>query len=94
MQFKMDEAQADKVRRLNRIAGQIQGVGRMVEEGRYCIDLLNQLSAAKSALAKVESRILKDHAATCVAEAIASGDEGQQREKFEELIELLERQRR
>lgn len=52
------------------------------------------MSAIKAALAKVESQILKDHAACCVAEAIASGDEAQQREKFEELIELMERQRR
>ena len=82
------------VNRLNRIAGQVRGVAQMVEDGRYCIDVLNQMSAIKAALAKVESQILKDHAACCVAEAIASGDEAQQREKFEELIELMERQRR
>lgn len=82
------------VNRLNRISGQVRGVAQMVEDGRYCIDVLNQMSAIKAALAKVESQILKDHAACCVAEAIASGDEAQQREKFEELIELMERQRR
>ena len=82
------------VNRLNRISGQVRGVAQMVEDGRYCIDVLNQMSAIKAALAKVESQILKDHAACCVADAIASGDEAQQREKFEELIELMERQRR
>ncbi len=82
------------VNRLNRISGQVRGVAQMVENGRYCIDVLNQVSAIKAALAKVESQILKDHAASCVAEAIASGDEAQQRVKFEELIELMERQRR
>ncbi|ARU14882.1 metal-sensitive transcriptional regulator [Croceicoccus marinus] len=83
-----------KVKRLNRIAGQVRGIGKMIEEGRYCMDILTQMQAVKSALAKVESEVLKDHAASCVAEAIASGDEGQQRAKFNELVELMERQRR
>jgi len=83
-----------KVNRLNRIAGQVRGVAQMIEDGRYCIDVLTQIQAVKSALAKVESEVLKDHAASCVAEAIASGDEAEQRTKFHELIELMERQRR
>lgn len=83
-----------KVNRLNRIAGQVRGIGQMIEDGRYCIDVLTQIQAARAALAKVESEVLKDHAATCVAEAIATGDEGEQRAKFNELIELMERQRR
>ncbi len=89
-----DENAKKKVNRLNRIAGQVRGIGQMIEDGRYCIDVLTQIQAVKSALAKVESEVLKDHAATCVAEAIASGDEGEQRTKFNELIELMERQRR
>lgn len=83
-----------KLNRLNRISGQVRGIARMIEDGRYCIDILTQMQAVKSALAKVESEVLKDHAATCVAEAIASGDEAQQREKFTELVELMERRRR
>lgn len=83
-----------KINRLNRIAGQVRGIGQMIEEGRYCIDVLTQIQAVKSALAKVESEVLKDHAATCVAEAVASGDEAEQRKKFNELIELMERGRR
>lgn len=83
-----------KINRLNRIAGQVKGLAQMVEDGRYCIDILTQIQAVKSALAKVESEVLKDHAATCVSEAIASGDETEQRTKFNELIELMERQRR
>lgn len=82
------------VSRLNRIAGQVGGIARMIDDGRYCIDVLTQIQATKAALAKVESQVLKDHAATCVAEAIASGDEAEQRAKFNELIELMERQRR
>ncbi|HCE23163.1 MAG TPA: transcriptional regulator [Hyphomonas sp.] len=81
------------INRLNRISGQVRGVAQMVEDERYCIDILHQLQAVKSALAKVETQILKDHAACCVAEAIASGDEADQREKFEELIDLFAKRR-
>ena len=87
-------ANADaKINRLNRIAGQVNGVAKMIEDDRYCMDILHQIQAIKSALAKVETQVLKDHAACCVAEAIASGDEAEQREKFEELVELLEKRR-
>ncbi len=82
-----------KLNRLKRIEGQVRGVAQMVEDDRYCMDILHQIAAIKSALAKVETQVLKDHAACCVAEAIASGDEGEQREKFEELVDLLERTR-
>jgi len=61
---------------LNRISGQVRGVSQMVEDGRYC-------------MARVETQILKSHAASCVEEAIASGDAAQQREKFTELAELF-----
>ena len=81
------------INRLNRISGQVRGVAQMVEDERYCIDILHQLQAVKSALAKVETQILKDHAACCVSEAIASGDEADQREKFEELIDLFAKRR-
>ncbi len=90
----MDKTTTTKVNRLNRIAGQVRGVAQMVEDDRYCMDILHQLQAVKSALAKVETQVLKDHAACCVAEAIASGDEAEQREKFEELVDLLERTRK
>jgi CsoR family transcriptional regulator, copper-sensing transcriptional repressor len=83
-----------KLNRLKRIEGQVRGVAQMVEDDRYCMDILHQIAAIKSALAKVETQVLKDHAACCVAEAIASGDEGEQREKFGELVDLLERTRR
>ncbi len=90
----MSDKNNAKVNRLNRIAGQVRGVAQMVEDDRYCIDILHQIQAVKSALAKVETQVLKDHAACCVAEAIASGDEGEQREKFQELVDLLERTRK
>jgi DNA-binding FrmR family transcriptional regulator len=90
----MNDKTKAKVQRLNRIAGQVRGVAQMIEDDRYCIDILHQIAAIKSALAKVESQVLKDHAACCVAEAIASGDEAEQREKFEELVDLLEKTRK
>ncbi|MEP3050682.1 MAG: metal-sensitive transcriptional regulator [Erythrobacter sp.] len=83
-----------KLNRLKRIEGQVRGIAQMVEDDRYCMDILHQIAAIKSALAKVETQVLKDHAACCVAEAIASGDEGEQREKFEELVDLLEQTRK
>ena len=82
------------IRRLNRIEGQVRGISRMIEEERYCIDVLQQTLAIKSALAKVEDAILKDHAATCVESAIASGDEKDQRQKFGELVDLLSKVKR
>ena len=80
--------------RLRRIEGQVRGIAQMVEDERYCIDILTQVQAVKAALGKAESAILKRHAATCVSEAIASGDEAVQRAKFTELVELFEKAKR
>ncbi len=82
------------INRLHRIEGQVRGIGRMLEDERYCIDVLQQVQAIKSALAKVEDAILKDHAATCVDMAIASGNKVEQRKKFEELVDLIARMKR
>ena len=79
---------------MKRIEGQVRGIAQMVAEDRYCIDILHQVQAVKSALAKVESAILKDHASCCVADAIASGDFIEQRQKFDELIDLFDRVKR
>jgi DNA-binding FrmR family transcriptional regulator len=81
------------IARLNRIEGQVRGVTRMIEEGRYCIDVLTQINAARAALAKVESEMLKSHLNHCIEGAIKSGDADDQRAKARELIELLERRR-
>lgn len=82
------------LKRLNRIEGQVRGIGRMIEEERYCIDILQQIQAIKSALARVEDAVLKDHAATCVNAAIAAGSEKEQRKKFEELVDLMAKAKR
>lgn len=75
--------------RLRRIEGQVRGVARMIEDERYCIDILTQVSAAKSALAAVEREVLKAHADHCVANAMASGDPDEQNRKMTELVGLL-----
>lgn len=77
------------VKRLNRIAGQVGGVARMLDEGRYCIDVLTQMQAIKSALSRAEDMLLADHTAHCVAEAIKSGTAAEQRKKIDELVELF-----
>jgi DNA-binding FrmR family transcriptional regulator len=77
--------------RLSRIEGQVRGVSRMVEEDRYCIDILTQVQALRAALAKVETEVLKDHLDHCIEGAIVSGDKAEQRQKAAELIQLLER---
>ncbi|MBT5485039.1 MAG: metal-sensitive transcriptional regulator [Gammaproteobacteria bacterium] len=79
------------LKRLNRIEGQVRGIKKMIEEERYCIEVLQQMQAVKAALSKVEDAILKDHSNTCVASAIASGNAKQQQEKFNELIDLIGR---
>lgn len=78
------------IRRLKRIEGQVRGVIRMVEEDRYCIDILQQISAIRAALTKAESEILNAHAASCVEQAISSGDAQMQRKTFSELVKLFE----
>jgi DNA-binding FrmR family transcriptional regulator len=88
-----DQQKADQqatVRRLRKIEGQVRGVVRMIEEERYCIDILQQINAIKAALTKAESEVLKAHAATCVDEAIESGNAEVQRRKFAELVRLFE----
>ena len=78
-------------KRLRRIEGQVRGIERMVEEERYCIDLLTQIGAAMTALENVGLRVLDEHASHCVAGALASGDEAEARAKTEELLAAVQR---
>ena len=80
--------------RLRRIEGQVRGVLRMVEDDRYCVDLLTQIDAVRAALHKVEEQILRDHVSHCVAGAFASGDPVEQRHKVEEMVETIGRMTR
>ena len=81
-------------KRLGRIEGQVRGLSKMVEEDRYCIDIVTQISAVRAALRRVEEEILKDHVAHCVEHAIASGDKADQREKIAELMAVIGRAER
>lgn len=80
--------------RLKRIEGQVGGLLRMVEQDRYCVDVLTQINAVRAALHKVESEILRDHVSHCVVGAFASGDVVEQRHKVEELVDTIGRMTR
>ena len=85
------EAKGQVAKRLLRIEGQVRGLSRMVEEDRYCIDIVTQISAVRAALRRVEEEVLKDHVAHCVEHAITSGNKADQREKIAELMAVIGR---
>jgi DNA-binding FrmR family transcriptional regulator len=85
---------ADCRKRLSRVEGQVRGLARMVEEDRYCIEVVTQIAAVRAALRRVEELVLKDHVGHCVEHAIASGDPKEQRIKIAELIAVLGRSER
>ena len=85
---------ADKaalVRRLHRIEGQVRGIERMVEEDRYCVDVLTQISAVTTALESLAFLVLDDHVKHCVADALAAGDDESATAKAEELLAAVHR---
>jgi DNA-binding FrmR family transcriptional regulator len=85
---------ADKqalVKRLHRIEGQVRGIERMVEDDRYCIDILTQIAAVSTALDSLAFRVLDDHVNHCVAGALASGDTDEAEAKSKELLEAVHR---
>ncbi|CEJ85191.1 conserved hypothetical protein [Hyphomicrobium sp. GJ21] len=82
---------ASCLKRLNRIEGQVRGLAKMVEDDRYCIDVVTQISAVRAALRRVEEEVLRDHVAHCVEHAIASGNAADQRRKVAELMDVLAR---
>jgi DNA-binding FrmR family transcriptional regulator len=77
--------------RLARIEGQVRGLVRMIDDDRYCIDVITQIQAVRAALARVEHLVLQDHVGHCIANAVASGDEAERGRKIEELITVLDR---
>jgi CsoR family transcriptional regulator, copper-sensing transcriptional repressor len=80
--------------RLKRIEGQVGGLLRMVEDNRYCVDILTQINAVRAALHKVEEQILRDHVSHCVADAFTSGSPLDQRHKIDELVDTIGRMTR
>ena len=81
-------------KRLNRIEGQVRGLTRMVEDDRYCIDIVTQIAAVRAALRRAEEEILRDHVAHCVEHAVASGNRADQRRKIAELMDVVSRAER
>jgi DNA-binding FrmR family transcriptional regulator len=79
------------VKRLHRIEGQVRGIERMVEEDRYCIDILTQVSAVTTALESLAFQILDDHVKHCVSDALAAGDSDVAKEKSRELLDAVHR---
>jgi len=80
--------------RLKRIEGQIRGIQKMVEEDRYCIDILTQLTSVAAALKGVEDMVMEQHLGTCVAEAMRSGSEQEKQTKIDEIMDILSKFRR
>jgi CsoR family transcriptional regulator, copper-sensing transcriptional repressor len=85
------DIKASCLRRLNLIEGQVRGLSRMVEEDRYCIDIITQIAAVRAALRRTEEEILRDHVAHCVDDAITSGNRAGQRRKIAELMDVIGR---
>lgn len=85
------EIKVSSVKRLSRIEGQVRGLSRMVDEDRYCIDIVTQIAAVRAALRRLEEEILRDHVGHCVEHAIASGNKAEQRQKIEELMAVVSR---
>ncbi|MDA0957143.1 MAG: metal-sensitive transcriptional regulator [Proteobacteria bacterium] len=79
----------DQIKHLKRIEGQVRGVLKMVDDGRYCIDILNQIKAVRNALAKVEGNILQKHLESCLKESMVSEDNFEL--KVSELLEVWKR---
>ena len=88
------EHKQSNLKRLGRIEGQVRGLARMLEEDRYCIDIVTQISAVRAALRKVEAELLRDHVGHCVEHAIASGNKTEQRKKVAELMDVFARAER
>jgi DNA-binding FrmR family transcriptional regulator len=85
------EAKASCLKRLGRIEGQVRGLARMVEDERYCIDVVTQISAVRAALRRLEEEILRDHVGHCVEHAISAGNKTDQRRKVAELMDVIGR---
>ena len=86
-----EDIKSSVAKRLNRIEGQVRGIGRMLNEDRYCIDVVTQVAAVRAALRRVEEEILRDHVTHCVAQAVSSGTKTEQRRKIDELMAVFSR---
>ncbi len=91
--MKKNPSHKDNVVALRRIEGQVRGVQKMIEDRKYCIDILNQIYAIKGALARVEEKILERHFRNCVTEAIKGSSEKEKQQKLDEILKLIHQTR-
>jgi CsoR family transcriptional regulator, copper-sensing transcriptional repressor len=88
----VEKAASDKaLKNLNRVEGQIRGIAKMVEADRYCIDVVTQIEAARAALARIESDLLRQHLGHCVHRAMNSKNASEQEKVIEELVSVFRR---
>lgn len=87
--MKKGTSHTDQLKRLNRVEGQVRGISKMVEEKRYCLDIVHQIKAVKAALSSIESKIVEDHLDHCVHEVMTSRNKAATEEKLKEIKELL-----
>jgi len=92
--MKKGTSHSDKLSRLKKIEGQVRGVQKMIEEKRYCVEILNTVSSVIGALKKLEANILKDHVQACVKKAFTGESVQEKKEKLEEVLSLLEKLRK
>ena len=92
--MKKNPSHMDNLVALRRIEGQVRGVHKMIEDRKYCIDILNQIAAVKGALARVEGKILEKHLRHCVAEAVGGNSETEKQQKLDEILNLINQTRR
>ncbi len=92
--MKKNPSHKDNVVALRRIEGQVRGVQKMIEDRKYCIDILNQIYAVKGALGRVEEKILEKHFQYCVTEAIKRRSENGKQQKLDEILKLIHQTRR
>ena len=92
--MKKNPSHEDNLAALRRIEGQVRGIQRMIEDRKYCIDILTQIHAVKGALSRVEEKILEKHFKNCVAEAVKGASEKERQQKMDEILKLIHQTRR
>jgi len=92
--MKKNSSHKDNLVALRRIEGQVRGVQRMIEDHKYCIDILNQIYAVRGALSRVEEKILEKHFRNCVTEAVKGSSEKEKQQKMDEIFKLIHQMRR
>ena len=92
--MKKNPSHVDNLVALRRIEGQVRGVQRMIEDRKYCIDILNQIGAIKGALSRVEEKILEKHLWNCVTEAVKGSSQTEKQQKLNEILKLINQARR